>query len=683
VEGIAAQLFRDQALTVSFSLLASLAVSLTLIPMMAALIGTRGAADVAAAGATLPSPAAAPAGRMLRIGRAIFATGPVFVLRMIRSGITGMIRGVAFVFRPPTWLFDKIMAGLTAMYAPLLRWSLQQRAIVLGLAIAAFMGALALGRGLGVDLIPTFSQGEFSFNVELPEGTPLDATDRFMADIQTVIDGDARIASSSTISGGAGLSLASTGTEGENAARLQVRMDPDATRADEDAVIALLRDRLATSGIARFKFERPTFFTFRTPIEVEVYGDNLEDLQASASFLKSRIEDVPGLVDVKSSLEIGNPELQVTFSRDRLAQLGLDLFQVASTVRNKVQGEVATRFLEGDREIDILVRAVEVGAASIDDVKDMIVGQRAGVPIYLKSVADVEETAGPSEIRRIGQKRAIVISGNLAGRDMAAVAADVRRVIQSHLLPAGVVAGLSGQEEEMQRSLRSLIMAMALAIFLVYLVMASQFESFVHPFVVIFTVPLGAIGAILALSITGNSINVVAMIGAVMLAGIVVNNAIILIDTVNQRRQEGMRREEAIISAGLGRFRPVLMTSSTTIFGLLPMAIGLGEGSELRAPLAITVIGGLAVATILTLVVIPVVYTLFDRKVFAADRQTAPVPGGAGSAGAGTASERWSTSPAVRGGSLPLPAFAGSVDEGEIGPLPLRGDASRPDEVSR
>jgi HAE1 family hydrophobic/amphiphilic exporter-1 len=606
---------------------------------------------------------------MRRIGGAVFVASPAFVVRMIRIGFIGLIRGVAFLSKPFTWAFDRIMAAIATLYAPLLRWSLRQRAIVLGLALVAFMGALAVGQGLGVDLIPTFSQGEFSFNVELPEGTPLESTDRFMADLQTALDGDARIVSYSTIAGGAGLSLANTGTEGENAARLQVRMAPEATRADEEAVVALLRDRLETSGVARFKFERPTYFTFRTPIEVEVYGDNLEDLQASAAVLKSGIEG------------IGNPELQVTFNRDRLTQLGLDLFQVAGTVRNKVQGEVATRFLEGDREIDILVRSVEVGAASIDDVKDMIVGQRAGVPIYLKSVADVEETAGPSEIRRIGQKRAIVIAGNLSGRDMAAVAADVRQVIQGQILPAGVVAGLSGQEEEMQRSLRSLMMAMALAIFLVYLVMASQFESFVHPFVVIFTVPLGAIGAILALAMTGNTINVVALIGAVMLAGIVVNNAIVLIDTVNQRRQAGMPREEAIMQAGLGRLRPVLMTSSTTIFGLLPMALGLGEGAELRAPLAITVIGGLAVATLLTLVVIPVVYTLLDRKAFAADQSPAAVPGGAGTAGEMAGSERWNAGPAVRGG--PLPAFAGSAEEGEIRALPLRRDGSGPDEVNR
>jgi HAE1 family hydrophobic/amphiphilic exporter-1 len=271
---------------------------------------------------------------------------------------------------------------------------------------------------------------------------------------------------------------------------------------------------------------------------------------------------------------------------------------------------------------------VEVGQADVSDVEDMIVAQREKVPIHLKSVAAVDITEGPTEIRRIGQKRAAVISGNLSGRDMGAVAADIRGILAGLVLPADVTASLSGQEEELQRSFQSLMLAMALAIFLVYLVMASEFESILHPFVVMFTVPLGAIGAILALVLTGNTISVVALIGGVMLAGIVVNNAIVLIDSVNQHRQRGLDRREALVQAGLMRMRPILMTSSTTILGLLPMALGLGEGAELRAPLAITVIGGLTVATVLTLIVIPVVYSLVDRKVFAADRAHASIPAG-------------------------------------------------------
>src|SRR3989441_111904 len=240
--------------------------------------------------------------------------------------------------------------------------------------------------------------------------------------------------------------------------------------------------------MARYKFERPSYCTVRTPIEVETYGDNLADLQASAAALKSEIAKVPGLVDVKSSMEIGNPELQLTFHREELSRLGLDLYQVAATVRNKVQGEVATRFLEGDREINILVRSVNVGTASVSDVGDLIVGQRGGVPIYLKSVADVKLAQGPSEIRRVGQKRAAIISGDISGRDMGAVAADVRAAIDRQTFPAGVVAGRSGREEGMEGAFRSLELAMGLAIFLVYLVMACEFESLLHPFVVMFKI---------------------------------------------------------------------------------------------------------------------------------------------------------------------------------------------------
>jgi HAE1 family hydrophobic/amphiphilic exporter-1 len=610
LEGIAAQLFLDMALTVSFSLLASLAVSLTLIPMMAALIGRQ--ADITVA--------VEPGGRVRRILRAVLVGFPALVVRLLRFVFHWVVRLTALIARPLTWAFDRALGVLTRTYPALLGTALHTRFVVVAVAMLLFGGSLVLLPRLGLDLIPQFSQGEFSFSIELPEGTPLEITDRFVAEIQSVLDDEPRVEAYTSTSGGVGLSLTRTGNEGENVARIQLRMAPETTREDEADVIMRLRQRLAASELAHFKFERPSYFSFRTPIEIEVYSDNLEQLFASASEIRERVRDVPGLVDVKSSAELGNPELQVVFNSDQLMNLGLDVFTVASTIRNKVQGEVATRFTEGDREIDILVRSVEMGRASIHDVQDMIVGQRDGVPIYLKSVADIRLAKGPSEIRRIGQKRAAVVTGNIDGRDMAAVAADIRRELDSMVLPGTVSAFLSGQEEEMSRSLRSLLMAMGLAIFLVYLVMASQFESFLHPFVIIFTLPLGAIGVILALLLSGRTINVVAMIGMVMLAGIVVNNAIVLIDAINRRRREdAMSKHAAIIEAARNRLRPILMTSATTILALLPMALGLGEGAELRSPLAITVIGGLAVATGLTLLVIPVVYSLLDRKVLAAD----------------------------------------------------------------
>lgn len=638
LEGISAQLFRDQAVTVSFSLLASLAVSLTLIPMFTAML-----LEVGAKVAANPA-AASRAGRAFQF--TVFAL-PARLLRYLLAGLGLMLRGLALLARPFGRAFDGVLDRVLFSYPRFLDRVLDRPWLTVGAALALFGLSLALIPTLGVDLIPQLSQGEFSFRVELPEGTPLESTDRFMADVQQVLEGENRVESFSSIAGGAGLSLANTGTEGENVGRLQIRMKPGTTSVDEAAVAELLRQRLAQAREVDFKFERPSVFTFRTPVEVEVYGDDLAELQQASDALLAKVHAVPGLVDVKSSAKLGNPELQIAFQRDQLVKLGLDLAQVAAVVRGKVQGDVATRFTDADRQIDILVRSVDRGQASVEEVADLIVGQRKvggtrqiqertesgfflsrevasgpgeTVPIRLKTIADVRLAEGPSEIRRIGQKRAAVISANLAGRDMSAVAADVREVVQSTALPLGTVAAMGGQQEEMARSLRSLLMAMALAIFLVYLVMAAQFESFLHPLVIMFTVPLGAIGVVFALVATRTTVNVVAMIGIVMLAGIVVNNAIVLIDAVNRlRREEGYTKRAALLEAARSRLRPILMTTGTTVLGLLPMALGFGDGAELRAPLAITVIGGLSVATLLTLIIIPVVYTLMDREKLPAD----------------------------------------------------------------
>jgi HAE1 family hydrophobic/amphiphilic exporter-1 len=608
LEGMAAQLFRDMALTVSFSLLASLAVSLTLIPMLAALFGGGGGDRLAAAMATRPG------GRVRRFFRYLLVRVPALLIFGVRWALRMAGKAVAILAFPITRSFDALMAGVLSAYPKALRWSLRNRSVVLAVALLAFAGAAALVPRLGFDLMPSFSQGEFAFLVELPEGTPIDTTDRFMAGIQAGLEGDERVAAYSSISGGKGLSFTNTGIEGENTAKLQVRMAAGTSPEDEEAVIGVLRAALAREQAADFKFERPTYFSFRTPVELELYSDDLDELHEASAALAREVGALPGLVDVKSSVELGNPELQVTFDREQLTLLGLTLGEVAATMRNKVQGEVATRFLEGDREIDIMVRSVDLGRASVDDVRNMIVGQIDGRPIYLKSIADVTIEQGPTEIRRIGQKRAAVVSAGLAGRDMGSVAGELEAIVATTPMPPTVTTAMGGQQEEMSRSLRSLLMAMALAIFLVYLVMASQFESFLHPFVIIFTLPLGAIGVVAALILTGRSVDVVAMIGVVMLAGIVVNNAIVLIDAVNQRRHDGLSRTAALIDAATDRLRPIFMTSATTVLGLAPMALGLGAGAELRAPLAITVIGGLSVATVLTLLVIPVVYTLFDRR---------------------------------------------------------------------
>ncbi|MGD8375981.1 MAG: efflux RND transporter permease subunit, partial [Acidobacteriota bacterium] len=273
LEGIAAQLFLDMAMTVSFSLVASLAVALTLIPMMAALVG-------AAAEGTLVEPARG--GRIRRGARLVMVRIPGYGLLGVRFLLRWALRGIALLATPLTWAFDRMLGALTAAYPRMLRTSLRARPLVLAVVLAVFLGSLMLVPRLGMNLIPTFSQGEFSFQVELPEGTPLESTDRFMADIQSSLAGDDRVASYSSIAGGVGLSLSRTGSEGENVAQLQVRMAPEASREDEAAVIADLRSRLERNDAARFKFERPTYFSFHTPVEVEVYCDDLPELHAAA-----------------------------------------------------------------------------------------------------------------------------------------------------------------------------------------------------------------------------------------------------------------------------------------------------------------------------------------------------------------------------------------------------------------
>jgi HAE1 family hydrophobic/amphiphilic exporter-1 len=295
---------------------------------------------------------------------------------------------------------------------------------------------------------------------------------------------------------------------------------------------------------------------------------------------------------------------------------------IADRVVANVRGELATRYTWRDRKIDVLVRSVDNREASVEEIRQLIINPSSDRPLPLEAVADVGIARGPAEIRRVNQERVAIITADFAYGDLGAAVLEVERILDAVPMPAGIGAIVTGQSEEMEASFRSMKFALTLAIFLVYLVMASQFESLLHPFVILFTIPLALVGAVLALYLTGTSINVVAFIGVIMLAGIVVNNAIVLIDLINQLRTSGMEKHAAIMEAGKVRLRPILMTTTTTILGLVPMAIGVGEGAEVRTPMAITVIGGLLTSTLLTLVVIPVVYSLLDRKHW----QPAPAP---------------------------------------------------------
>ena len=354
--------------------------------------------------------------------------------------------------------------------------------------------------------------------------------------------------------------------------------------------------------------------SFSSPLSIEIAGYDLDGLAQVSVAIVNEMSAVDRFTDIRTTIERGNPEIQIVFDQERAAKLGLAVRDIADRVVANVRGELATRYTWRDRKIDVLVRSVDTRRSSVEEIRQLIVNPTSDRPVTLDAVAEISISQGPSEIRRVAQERVAIITANVAYGDLGAAASEAAALIRQVPMPAGITATVSGQSEEMQDSFRSMQFALALAIFLVYLVMASQFESLIHPFVILFTIPLALVGAVLALFVTGTTINIVAFIGIIMLAGIVVNNAIVLVDLINQLRAQGKQRIEAILEAGTARLRPILMTSLTTTLGLLPMAMGFGEGSEVRTPMAITVIGGLAVSTLLTLVVIPVVYSLMDRK---------------------------------------------------------------------
>ncbi|NNM31988.1 MAG: efflux RND transporter permease subunit, partial [Gemmatimonadetes bacterium] len=568
VEGIAGQLFRDQALTVTISLLASLVVAVTMIPMLSAL-------------------------------------GQGSKLRATQES-------------------TRTLGAFSGFYDGLVRGAIRHRAVTLVIAFGLF-GTSVWGVGrLGSELIPQLTQGEFFFEVKLPEGASLAATDRMLTSMEERAAADDRVQTTYTtvgsrlVSGGMSLN-----TKAENLGQLNLVMN-DRTDADaEAATAASLRAAYADVPDLELKLGRPSYFSLRTPIEVNLFGEDLEELRDVSLQLARRMEEIPGLVDVRSSLEAGNPELQVIFDRDRIATLGLSMDVLSETLRDRVQGVVPTQFKEADRQIDIRLRNQEAMRGSLDDVRNLVLPGPEGAPIRLTSVADVRLDRGPAEIHRLQQQRAAVISANLRGRSLGGAVQDVEAAVETVGLPPGVTTELGGQNKEMQVSFASLRFAILLAVFMVYLVMASTFESFVHPFVVLFTIPLALIGVVAGLWLTGTTITVIVLIGTVMLVGIVVNNAIVLIDTINRFRREGLEKVEAVVRAGHVRLRPILMTTLTTILGLMPMALSWGEGAELRAPLAITVAAGLALSTLLTLVVIPAAYIVVPSKIDASTPGTA------------------------------------------------------------
>lgn len=617
VQGIAGQLFRDQALTVAIAIGVSLVVSMTLIPMLSALKGRPPMAFPEEA----PHPDWQPKSRWQK---PLAATE-----RGIGIGVRGFFFGIV-------WLFIRLWRGLVAIVGPVMRkasdiammpydsaergymkllpGSLRKPWLVLGFAAVAFVLTLMTVPMLGADLIPQLAQDRFEMTVKLPPGTPLRETDSLVRSLQETHAKDEGIRALYGVSG-TGTRLDASPTEsGENIGKITVVMADGGSKELEAQETEKLRASMKEHPGAQVDFRRPELFSFSTPLEIELRGQDLDTIQRAGQKMAALLRANPHYADVKSTVEEGFPEIQIRFDQDRAGALGLTTRQIADIVVKKVRGDVATRYSFRDRKIDVLVRAQESDRASVESIRKLIVNPGSSRPVTLESVAEVVSTTGPSEIHRADQVRVAIVSANLRDIDLGGAVDEVREMVAENNLGAGIGMHIGGQGEELAESVKALLFAFGLAIFLVYLVMASQFESLLHPFVILFTIPLALVGAVLALLLTRSPVSVVVFIGLILLVGLVVKNAIILIDKVNQLREAGVAKREALVEGARSRLRPIIMTTLCTLFGFLPLALAFGEGAEVRSPMAITVIGGLLVSTLLTLVVIPVVYDLLDRR---------------------------------------------------------------------
>lgn len=658
VSGVAGQLFGHLALTVVFGLLASLAVALFLVPVLAALPArVRDSRDSQAedAGDNEGVRYAPHMGRALRLvwddtkalPRWVIRKGWLLApLRLVAALLAlallparlvlALLVGVIWVFWKLSLLamrlarlagrlfglirdvFVRVLDGIggvfgqgTDRYSGLLRGALRRPSFVLLPALLLLALTIQWGRTLGSELLPEVHQGVFLARVALPVGTPLDRTMELVDRLERGIGSIDGIASVYT-SAGVEEDLGASSDQGPNTAEMTIRLE---RTADPEAAEERVRERVRLwfeENVDRAELElaSPALFSLRTPLEVEVRGNDLVAMREAADAAVKRLERIPGLRDVRSNLQSGYPEIQIRYDRDRLSRYGLDVGTVARAVRDKVKGNVATFLRGGSQKTDIRVVLRESDRGSAEDLAALNVNPNGTPAIRLDAVAELIRAEGPSEIRRSGQERAALITADLTGFDLGSAAADVERALRSIRTARDVHFEVGGQSREMESSLGSLRFALLLAVFLVYIIMASQFESVIQPLVILFALPLAIIGVVPALAALDVSVSVIVLIGGIVLAGVVVNNAIVLVDYANQLRARGASVADAIVQAGQVRLRPILISTLTTVLGLLPMVVGVGDGSEIRRPLALTIIAGLSSSTVLTLGVIPVLYHL-------------------------------------------------------------------------
>jgi len=562
VEGMVSVMFKDFSMTVVMSLIASLVIALTLVPMLSS--------------------------KLLATSSEALKTGEK------KAGI---------------------FIAVEKHYKNLLRTALKHRKTVIATTLAIFISSLGLTAFVGMEFFPATDQGQLSLTLKLPEGASLDET-RLMTSLieeRIIASTTGELTSIQSRVGMASQSSALTGATTTNKATMTIKLKSIDERERSDKVIAdAIRLQLSTISGAEFEIAVESGMMGGNMIDIKILGEDLDTLNLISEDLSKKVDAIEGTREIESSMEEGLPEVQIKVDREKAALYGLNNRSISSIIKSRIDGITASRIKIDDDEINIVIKSELTSNNQYENLMDTVIMSPMGIAVPLGQIATIEMDQGPSTITRIDQQRYVSITGDVFGRDLGSVNTDIETLLETYEMPQGYHFEIGGQAEEMNKSFTSLMLAFLLSIVFVYMIIASQFESLMQPFVIMFSVPLAMSGGLIALFISGTPLSVPAMIGMIMLAGIVVNNAIVLVDAVNLRRDQGQSRLEAIMSAGPVRLRPILMTTLTTVLGLMPMAIGLGEGSESMAPMAQFVVGGLLLSTLLTLIFIPVLYTFAD-----------------------------------------------------------------------
>ncbi len=573
VQGLASELFGPLALTVSFALAASLLVALTLIPVLSS--------------------------RILYLdgkGEAGTRQGPV---RRLLERFGG-------------WL-----DGLNARYGRLLEWGMNRRRRVVGIAAALFFGSLFLVPVVGTEFMPKMDEGQVSITVRMPLGSSLEATDKVVSRIEKMARSVPEVETAMiTLGVGNQDERGGFGATSSDKALIDLRLKPrsERQRSAEEVADEFRKELSKIPGVEYNVSTETGMYSMGGGggLQIKLKGDDLAVLERLADQAVRLVSQVPGTREVESSLSKGRPEIEVVVDRDRAGAYGLSVAHIASSVKAAVDGEVATRYRVGGDEIDVRVRLAEDARRNFADLENLVITSPTGEQVSIRDVAQLRMGEGPTTINRENQARTVTISGKLVGRDLGSVVKDARAKLAGLPLPPGYTVEYGGEAEEMMETFGNLSVALILAVILVYMVLAVQFESLVSPLAIMFSVPVSLTGVVGGLLLTGKHFSVPAFIGVIVCVGVVVKNAIVLVDYINILRSRGMSRDDAIRAAGPVRLRPILMTAFATVFAMLPLALGLGEGGEAHSPLAVVVIGGLIFSTLVSLLLVPVMYSILD-----------------------------------------------------------------------